>query len=174
VKRLFEKTILFLSLGLFVSAMTVGCAALTGGNAAVTAGGQLLVQEATAAAIQANCVAKPGLTLQQCYDTRAAKVLTVAEQLEKATTATVVADISTLLAQQLASLNLTPEEEVPLRVLVSQLTNYLTPLINSTPILSAANLAIVQQVAGWVADEAALYAPVLSSKVMMMKAHKGT
>lgn len=166
---------MFIKVSLFLGAMILaGCAALTGGNVAVTAGGQLVVQEATAFAIQSNCTATATVSLQQCYDNRAAKVLVIAQQLENVTVATASTEVSTLLQQALASLKLTPEEMVPLNVLVSNLAAYLQPLINTSPLITSSALAIVQQVAGWVADEAVLYSPVTASKVMTMKLNART
>lgn len=161
---------LFNKVGLLLGVMILaGCAMLTGGNVAVTAGGQLVVEEATALAIQSNCTATAAVSLQQCYDTRATKVLAIAQQLENTTVGTAAASLATILQQVVATLNLTPPEQVPLNVLISQLNNYLQPIINSSTVITSASLAVVQQVAGWVADEAVLYSPVTASKVLSMK-----
>lgn len=153
--------------------MLTGCSILSGietaGNG-VNAVGQLVVEEAAALVIQAGCKATAAQTAQQCYDANAAKVLTVATTLESATGSMVITDVQALVTQKIASLNLTPAEVAPLNVFAGQVFQYLAPIINNSKVLTAANLAIVDQVATWVADEAALYSPAAAPAAAKIKA----
>lgn len=155
---------------LALSTVVTGCAFLSalGGGGAVTAAGQIAVEEATAAAIQANCKATPTQTLQQCYDAKAAKVLVVAQVMETASVSMALSDLAVLLNKSLTTLNLTPEEEVPLTVLVSTLMDYITPLVGKNTVLAAAGVAVVNQVGSWVASEAMLYSPSQSAKAKLL------
>jgi len=155
-----------------ISVITAGCAALQAvetGNTVANGVGQLLISEATAIAIQAGCKATATETLQQCYDANAAKVLPIAEEFANATAGTALVDIQKLLTAKIATLP--PAEAAPLNSLLSQLNNYLASVVSSAAVLTAPAVAIVQTVAGWVADECQMYSPVLAMRVGVVK-HK--
>jgi hypothetical protein len=150
------------SLGLIVSALGVltalsACSLLSNANNGTTVAAQLVIEEATAVAIQHGC------STTACYDANAAHVLVIAEQLQNATAATVLVAVQSAITAEINKLKLTPEQVIPLQALTSLVMNYLTPLISTNSVLSTASLVLVRTVAGWVVTEASLYSPVAVS-----------
>ena len=111
---------------------------------------QLVIQELTAAGIQAGC------TTQACYDARAAHVAALATTLKSVTPGMAVTDVTALLQKALTSLKLTPEETAPLTAFVSGIGTYLVNKYGSGALAQSA-ITDIQTIAGWIAAEAALY-----------------
>jgi hypothetical protein len=130
--------------------LLAGCALFQGAQDA----GQFIAQEGTAIYIQSGCSGQVA-----CYDKNAARVLIFAQQLETATTGTLLSVVQTAVNSEIAKLNLSPAEAAPLLSLETQLFTYLQSKISSTSVLTASSLAILQQVAGWVVQEASIYSP---------------
>lgn len=149
-----------------------GCSFLTGlttAGSTANAAGQLVIEEATAIDIQTGCKATATESLQQCYDSNAAKVLVIAQVLEAATPQMALTDLQAALNKEIVSLGLTPAEAIPLTVFAQSLISYLAPLVGSNQVLSSAALVVVNQVGGWVAQVAGSYSPVSAMRFRMAK-----
>ena len=135
-----------------VLVMLVGCDSTPVNNVVE----QVAIQEAAAAAIQANCSTTATQTLAQCYAARASKIELLANVLETVTVGTTLAALQTAVNDAIEKMNLTPEEATPIVVLADALLTDITPSVTSNAITAQA-LAAIQQVSGWVSSEARLY-----------------
>lgn len=132
------------------------CATLSDINSTASAGIQLGIQEAAALAIQANCSATPSQSLAQCYLGRALVLKNIVAVLNTAATVpgTTVASLQAAMAPELAKL--TPEQSIPISIVLGQVFTYLQSQIG-TGVLNAAQLSIVATVNGWLTSTCALY-----------------
>jgi hypothetical protein len=144
--------LLLVLLALFLSGCSfLGSLVTPGSNANVAA--ELVVEEATAVAIQHGC------SSQACYDANAEKVLVVANVLKIITVQNAMADVTEALTKEIVKLNLSPEELPPMQALLTTLINYITPMVPLAGAIAAPGLVVVNTVATWVGQEAALYSP---------------
>jgi hypothetical protein len=134
--------------GIVVAAWLVSACALFQGQNAV--GEQLVIQEATAVAIQAGC------STTACYDARAAKVLIVANALKTVTVGQGLSDIVTLVQNTLQKVGMTPEEVAPLQAFAGALTSWLQAKLAGSK-TTATVVADINTAAGWIAQTCSLY-----------------
>jgi hypothetical protein len=151
---------MFRKISLFLGILTLtGCALFQG----ATNVEQLIVQEGTAIAIQSGCSSSTA-----CYDKNAAHVLVIAKQLQTVAVGSLLTDLQTVVNNELGKLNLSPAELAPLLSLESQIMQFLSSKVSSSSVLTASTIAIIQTVAGWIVQEASIYAP---AAVATFKAH---
>lgn len=156
-RSMHKLSIILLGLGLSLGLLQLqACSVLTAGSTASVAS-QLVIQEATAAVIQHGCADTA------CYAANAEKVMALTTVLQSATVTTVLSTLENALNDQILKLKLTPQQLPPILALENALLNYLTPIVGDK-IFNAAALAAVNTVAGWVGQEAALYAPSIAAQ----------
>lgn len=139
-------------------ALLSGCAAFTGANTIATQAIQIGIKEATARVIQANCPTPSEPLPAACYANRAAKFSAILTTFNTAATTPGANLAAVQAALQIEVGGLTPQEQILVAPLIADVLQYLQQQ-TGTGVFGAVQLAVINQVGGWMQYVCNLYLP---------------